>query len=75
MSALSSCLPPCQKRVSYLDIDACNLSCDCLELNSVPLDKQPVLLSAESSLQPLMCVLTRGEYWYFKCEELKRKNR
>jgi hypothetical protein len=33
-------------------MDGCEPSCSCWELNSGPLEKQPVLLTAEPSLQP-----------------------
>ena len=33
--------------------DDCELSCGCWELNSGPLEEQPVLLTAEPSLQTL----------------------
>ena len=32
--------------------DACELPCRCWELNPGPLEEQPVLLTAELSLQP-----------------------
>jgi hypothetical protein len=41
--------------------DGCELSCECLELNTGPIQEQQVLLTAESSLQPpnflFMCFL------------------
>jgi hypothetical protein len=33
--------------------DGCELPCGCWELNSRPLEEQPVFLTAKSSLQPL----------------------
>jgi hypothetical protein len=34
--------------------DSCDLLCGCWELNPGPLEEQPVLLTAEPSLQPLI---------------------
>ena len=52
MSILSACTPVCQKRTSDSIIDGCEPSCGCWELNSGPLEEQPVLLTAEPSLSP-----------------------
>jgi hypothetical protein len=35
-----------------LELDGCELPCGCGGSNSVPLQEQPVLLTAEPSLQP-----------------------
>ena len=48
----SSCLQTHQKRSSNPVKDGCESPCDCWELNSVPLEEQLVLLTAELSLQP-----------------------
>ena len=49
-----SCLQTHQKRASDLITDGCEPPCGCWDLNSKPLEKQSVLLTAEpSSLQPL----------------------
>jgi hypothetical protein len=41
-----------QKRTSDPITDGCKLPCGCWELNSGPLEEQPVLLTAEPTLQP-----------------------
>ena len=53
MSALSACTPACQKRAPELITDGCKPPYGCWDLNSGPLQKQPVLLTNEPSLQPL----------------------
>ena len=60
MSAVSACMPLCQKRASDPTIDGCEPPCDCWELNSDPLEEQPVLLTAEPFLQPL--------FWFSETE-------
>jgi hypothetical protein len=47
MSTLS---PIYQKRASAPITDGCEPQCGCWELNSGPLEEQPVLLTAEPSL-------------------------
>ena len=42
----------CLKRASVLPIDGCEPPCGCWELNSGPLEEQPVLSTVEPSLQP-----------------------
>ena len=54
MSGLSACTLACQKRASYLIVDDCKLPCGCWKLNWGPLKEQPILLTAEPSLQPQM---------------------
>ena len=44
-------LSACQKKASDLIIDGCEPPCGCWELNSGPLEEQPVLLTTEPSLQ------------------------
>lgn len=51
MSALPACTTLFLKRTSDLTIDVCELPCDFWELNSVPLEGQPVFLTTEPSLQ------------------------
>ena len=46
------CLPAGQKRRSDLISDGCEPPCDCWELNSGPMEEQPLLLTNEPSLQP-----------------------
>jgi hypothetical protein len=46
------CLQTHQKRASEPITDGCEPPCGCWELNSGPLEEQPVLLTAEPSLQP-----------------------
>ena len=45
-----------QKRAPDYITDGCEPPCVCWELNSGPLEEQPVLLSSEPSLQPLESV-------------------
>jgi hypothetical protein len=52
-----------QKRASDPIIDGCKPPCGCWELNSGPLEEQPVLLTAEPSLQP--------DYKVFKVQTLR----
>ena len=52
MSALSACTSACQKRASDHIIDSCKQPHGCWELNSGPLEEQPVYLTAAPSLQP-----------------------
>ena len=54
MSDLSACTPACQKRASDPITDGCEPPCGCWELNSGPLEKQLVLLTAKPSLQPII---------------------
>ena len=49
---LPAYMPARQKRVPDLITDGCEPPYDCWELNSEPLEEQPVLLTAEPSLQP-----------------------
>jgi hypothetical protein len=58
MSALSTCTPACQKRASDPITDGCESPCGSWELNSGPLEEQPMLLSYERSLQPSFGLLT-----------------
>jgi hypothetical protein len=52
MSTLSVCLQTHQKRASDPITDGCEPPCGCWEVNSGPLEEQPVLLTTEPSLQP-----------------------
>jgi hypothetical protein len=54
MSDLSVCTPACQKRASDPITDGCEPPGRCQELNSGPLEEQPVLLTTEPSLQPCL---------------------
>ena len=54
-----SCLQTHQKRASDSVTDGCEPPCDCWELNSVPLEEQSVLFTAEPSLQPKESELKR----------------
>ncbi|XP_027240165.1 E3 ubiquitin-protein ligase ARIH2 isoform X3 [Cricetulus griseus] len=47
-----------QKRAADLITDGCKPPCGCWELNSRPLEEQPVLLTSEPSLQPSRLSLT-----------------
>ena len=54
-------------------IDSCELPCGCWELNSGPLEKQPVFLSTEPSLQsPSLTFILKNNYTY--THQLKRAN-
>jgi hypothetical protein len=52
MSVHCQCLQTHQKRASDLITDGCEPPCGCWDLNSRPLEEQPVLLITEPSLQP-----------------------
>ena len=54
---VSACTPACQKRAQDFTIDGCEPPCNCWELNSRPLEGQPVLLTTEPTLQPSSHVL------------------
>ena len=49
---LPPCMPAHQKRAPDLSTDGCESPCGCRELNSEPLEEQPVILTPEPSLQP-----------------------
>ena len=55
------CMFACQNRAPDLIIDDCEPPCGGWELNSGPLEEQPVLLTSEPSLQPpkLSCYLEK----------------
>jgi hypothetical protein len=59
-SVLPVCMPAGQKRAPDLIIDGCEPPCGCWELNSGPLEKQPVLLIFEPSLQPFVLYFEAG---------------
>ena len=61
-SVLSACLPAHQERALDLILDGWEPPCDCWELNSGPLEEQPVLLTSEPSLQP----------YNFNCKECSK---
>jgi hypothetical protein len=48
-SILSACIPTEQKRAPDLIIDGCEPPYGCWELNSGPLEEQPVLITFEPS--------------------------
>jgi hypothetical protein len=52
MTTLSACIPVCQKRATELIIDDYKSPCGGWELNSGPLEEQPVLLTTEPSVRP-----------------------
>jgi hypothetical protein len=54
MSALSAYTPACQKTASDPITDGCEPPCGCWDLNSGPLEEQPVLFITESSLHFLV---------------------
>ena len=47
VSVLSACTHTCQNSALDPIIDGCEPPCDCLDLNSGPLEEQPVLLTIE----------------------------
>lgn len=51
-SVLPAYMPIGQKRAPDLNMAGCEPPCGCWELNSGSLGEQPVLLTAEASLQP-----------------------
>jgi hypothetical protein len=61
-SALSAYTLACQKRASD-PLNGCEPPCGCWELNSRPLEEQPVFLKSEPSHQPPFIIL--------KCELLE----
>ena len=63
-----SCLQTYQKKPSDLVTDGCEPPCGCWELNSGPLEKQSVLLTAEPSLQ------LHGNDFLKSSNESKRKH-
>jgi hypothetical protein len=52
MSTLQLSLDTHEKSAADPVTDGCEPPCDCWELNSGPLEEQPVLLTNEPSLQP-----------------------
>ena len=57
MSVQYSCLRTHQKSALDLITDGCEPPCGCWELNSGLLEEEPLLLTSEPSLQPLVLVL------------------
>jgi len=55
---VSTCTTAFQKRAPDPFTDGCGPPCGCWELNSGPLEEQPVLLTTEPSLSPKKTVLT-----------------
>ena len=55
-------MPSGQRRVPDLIIDGYEPPCCCWELNSGPLEEQPVLLTSEPSLQPLHTISIESNY-------------
>ena len=51
-TAFLPCVPASQKGAPSLIIDGCEPPSGCWELNSGPLEEQPVPLTSEPSLQP-----------------------
>ena len=51
-NVLPACMPAGKKRASDPIINDYEPPCGCWELNSGPLEDQPVLLTSEPSLQP-----------------------
>jgi hypothetical protein len=67
----AACTPACQKRAPDPFINGCGPPCGCWELNSGPLEEQPVLLIAGPPLQPCdgvyMLGLGRGTIRRYPC--------
>jgi hypothetical protein len=57
-----SCLQTLQKRASDFITDDCEPPCGCWDLNSGPLEEQPVLLTTEPSHQPSDCFSSGPEF-------------
>ena len=55
-------MPTGQKWAPDLTIDGCESSCGYWELNSGPLEEQPVLLTSDPSLQPTATSLKKKEF-------------
>jgi hypothetical protein len=51
-TVLFACMAANQKRTSDPSINGCELPCCCWELNSEPLEEQPVILTFDPSLRP-----------------------
>ena len=62
ISALAAFTSADQKRAPDLIIDAYERSCGCWELNSSPLEEQPVLLTAEPPPAPILCPFNNTSY-------------
>ena len=60
MNTLSACTPVCQNMTSDPFIYGCDLLHGSWELNSVPLEEQPMLLTAESPLHPTTYISKLG---------------
>ncbi|XP_055448740.1 MAP/microtubule affinity-regulating kinase 3 isoform X1 [Psammomys obesus] len=58
---LPACVPVNQKRAPDVTADGCEPPCGFWELNSGPLEEQPVFLPTESSLQPLSQHTSHGD--------------
>ena len=58
---LSVCMSVGQKRAPDLITDGCEPPCGCWELNSGPLEEQTMLLTTESSLQPIPLLFKANE--------------
>ncbi|XP_060244205.1 MAP/microtubule affinity-regulating kinase 3 isoform X7 [Meriones unguiculatus] len=58
---LPACVPVNQKRAPDVTADGCEPPCGFWELNSGPLEEQPVFLTTESSLQPLSQHTSHGD--------------
>ena len=54
MSALPACRPACQRMASDPIYRCCEPPCHCWELNSGPLEEQPMLLNPEPSPAPIL---------------------
>jgi hypothetical protein len=57
------CLQTHQKRASDPITDGCEPPCGCWDLNSEPLEEQPVLLTAEPSLHLTNSNIRPGDLW------------
>jgi hypothetical protein len=57
-SVLFTYIPACQKREPNVIMDGCEPPCGCWELNSGPMEVQPVLSATEPSLD--VCIGKKG---------------
>jgi hypothetical protein len=65
MNSLSACTSECKKRASDHIIDGFEPPCGGWELNSGPSEEQPVLLTSEPFLQPVLLLLLVVVFFFF----------
>jgi hypothetical protein len=62
-----------QKRASDSTTDGWEPSCGCWELNSGPLEEQPLLLTPEPSLHPTLCDFFKDNWFRKDCLQSLRR--